>query len=79
MYFVASGVYTMIGTPLPVLGSPNVHKYLTDEIEKEVGGKWAFEEDPIKAAHKMIAHIDKKRAELKLKPPMYEQAFKSVA
>ena len=75
MYFVASGVYTMIGEPLPVTGSPNVHKYLTEELEQEVGGKWAFERDPIKAAHKMIEHIDKKRAALKLKPPMYEQAY----
>ncbi|UCB47109.1 MAG: anaerobic carbon-monoxide dehydrogenase catalytic subunit [Spirochaetota bacterium] len=79
MYFVASGVYTMIGHPLPMMGSKNLYKYLTDEIEKEVGGKWAFELDPIKAAQKMIAHIDKKRAELKLKPMMYEQAFAPVA
>jgi carbon-monoxide dehydrogenase catalytic subunit len=79
MYFVASGVYTMIGHPLPVMGSKNLYNYLTDEIEQEVGGKWAFELDPIEAAHKMIAHIDKKRAELKLKPLMYDQAYKPVA
>ena len=42
-YFVASGVYTVIGRPLPVVGAPNLHKYLTEEIEEEVGGKWAFE------------------------------------
>jgi carbon-monoxide dehydrogenase catalytic subunit len=77
-YFVASGVYTMIGEPLPVMGSQNLHKYLTEEIEEEVGGKWAFEPDPIKAAHKMLIHIDKKRKELKLKPMMYEQSFKPV-
>jgi carbon-monoxide dehydrogenase catalytic subunit len=75
-YVVASGVYTMIGHPLPMMGSKNLHKYLTEDIEKETGGKWAFEIDPIKAAHKMIEHIDKKRAALKLKPLMYEQAFK---
>jgi carbon-monoxide dehydrogenase catalytic subunit len=74
-YFVASGVYTMIGSPLPVLGSPNVTKYLTDEIEQEVGGKWAFEEDAVLAAHKMIDNIDKKRKTLKLKPLMYPQAY----
>jgi len=76
MYFVASGVYTMIGHPLPMMGSKNLHKYLTDEIEQEVGGKWAFELDPIEAAHKMLRHIDKKRKALKLKPMMYEQAYK---
>ncbi len=61
MYFVASGVYTVIGEPLPVLGAPNLTRYLTDEIEKDIGGKWAFERDPIKAARMMIEHIEKKR------------------
>ncbi len=75
-YFVASGVYTMIGKPLPMMGSKKMFNYLTDEIEAEVGGKWAFEEDPVKAAHKMIRHIDKKRKLLKLKPMVYEQALK---
>ncbi len=74
-YFVASGVYTMIGKSLPMMGSPNLHRYLTDEIEAETGGKWAFEEDPIKAAHKMIRHIDKKRKALKLRPMLYEQSL----
>jgi len=75
MYFVASGVYTVIDKPLPVMGSKNLYKYLTEEIEEETGGKWAFEEDPIKAAHMMINHIDRKRAALKLKPMIYEQAL----
>jgi carbon-monoxide dehydrogenase catalytic subunit len=76
MYFVASGVYTMIGHPLPMMGSENLHKYLTEEIEQETGGKWAFELDPVEAAHKMLLHIDKKRKALKLKPMMYKQAYK---
>ena len=74
-YFVASGVYTVIGHPLPVMGSPNLHKYLTEEIEEETGGKWVFELDHLEAAHKMIRHIDSKRKALKLKPPMYDQPF----
>jgi len=74
-YFVASGVYTIIGHPLPVMGSKNVYNYITEEIEEEIGGKWAFELDPVEAAHKMLRHIDKKRKALKLKPMMYEQAF----
>jgi carbon-monoxide dehydrogenase catalytic subunit len=61
MYFVASGVFTVIAEPLPVLGAPNLTRYLTDEIEKDVGGKWAFERDPIKAAHLIIEHIESKR------------------
>ncbi|MFW6138964.1 MAG: anaerobic carbon-monoxide dehydrogenase catalytic subunit [Spirochaetota bacterium] len=79
MYFVASGVYTMIGHPLPMMGSKNLYNYLTSEIEQEVGGKWAFEVDPVEAAHKMIRHIDKKREALKLKPLMYEQAVEPIA
>jgi carbon-monoxide dehydrogenase catalytic subunit len=74
-YFVASGVYTIIGHPLPIMGSPNVHRYLTEEIENETGGMWAFESDPIEAAHKMLRHIDRKRNALKLRPAMYRQSF----
>ena len=61
MYFVASGVYTVIAEPLPILGAPNLKSYLTDGIEEDVGGKWAFEQDPIKAAGMMIEHIERKR------------------
>jgi carbon-monoxide dehydrogenase catalytic subunit len=74
-YFVASGVYTMIGRPLHITGSKNLFRYLTEEIEQETGGKWAFEPDPVEAAHKMLVHIDKKRKALKLKPMLYDQAF----
>jgi carbon-monoxide dehydrogenase catalytic subunit len=74
-YFVASGAYTVIGKPLPMMGAPALHKYLTEEIEAETGGKWVFEEDPVEAAHKMLRHIDRKRKALKLKPMMYPQPF----
>ncbi|PIP67724.1 MAG: carbon-monoxide dehydrogenase catalytic subunit [Candidatus Omnitrophica bacterium CG22_combo_CG10-13_8_21_14_all_43_16] len=73
-YFVTSGIFVVIGTPLRVLGSKNVTNYICNEIEPIYGGKWAFEGDPIKAAHLMIAHIDKKREALKLKPMMYAKA-----
>jgi carbon-monoxide dehydrogenase catalytic subunit len=75
-YFVASGVYTVIGWPLPVVGALVLHKYLTEEIEQEVGGKWAFEMDPVETAHMMLRHIDRKRKALKLKPMIYPQALK---
>jgi len=61
MYFVAFGVYTVIAEPLPILGAPSLKSYLTDGIEKDVGGKWAFEQDPVKAAGMMIEHIEGKR------------------
>jgi carbon-monoxide dehydrogenase catalytic subunit len=70
-YVVASGIFTVFGHPLPVQGSPAVTDYLTRGIEAQVGGKWAFEPDPIKAARLMIDHMNQKRQALKLKPMMY--------
>jgi len=70
-YFVASGVFTVFGTPQPVLGSQKVTDFISKELEGMVGGKFAFEPDPIKGAHLMIGHINKKRQALKLKPMMY--------
>jgi anaerobic carbon-monoxide dehydrogenase catalytic subunit len=63
-YFVSSGVYTVFGLHLPTEGAPVFHDYLSKEMEKIYGGKWDLEADPIKHAHLMIAHIDKKRKEL---------------
>jgi carbon-monoxide dehydrogenase catalytic subunit len=63
-YFVASGVYTVFGVALPTSGAPVFHDYITKEFEKIYGGMWDVEPDPIKHAHMMIAHIDKKRKEL---------------
>ena len=34
------------------------------DMEEKYGGMWDFEIDPIKAAQKMIEHIDKKRKAL---------------
>ncbi|MBL7156650.1 MAG: anaerobic carbon-monoxide dehydrogenase catalytic subunit [Candidatus Omnitrophica bacterium] len=77
-YFVGSGVYTVFGTPQPVMGSENVTNYITNEIEHTMGGKFAFEADPIKAAHMMIKHIDKKRKALKLGEVMYKEKTATV-
>jgi carbon-monoxide dehydrogenase catalytic subunit len=63
-YFVASGVYTVFGVTWPTEGSKEVTEYLFKDMEKLYGGMWAFEPDPIKAAHLMIAHIDSKRKAL---------------
>ena len=63
-YFVASGVFTVFGMTWPTMGSEKVTKHLFEEHEEMYGGKWAFEADPIKAAHLMIEHIDKKRKAL---------------
>jgi carbon-monoxide dehydrogenase catalytic subunit len=63
-YFVASGVYTVFGTTFPTLGSKEFTNYLFKGMEELYGGRWDFQPDPIKAAHLMIAHIDKKRKAL---------------
>ena len=63
-YFVCSGVYTVFGVTLPTSGAPVFHDYISKDLEKLFGGKWDIEVDPIKHAHLMIAHIDKKRKEL---------------
>jgi carbon-monoxide dehydrogenase catalytic subunit len=63
-YFVASGVYTVFGTTWPTSGNREFSKHLFQDMEQMYGGKWAFEPDPIKAAHLMIEHIDKKRKAL---------------
>jgi carbon-monoxide dehydrogenase catalytic subunit len=74
-YFVASGALVHFNTPFPTLGSPRMHKLLTEDLEKLVGGKFLFEPDPHKAARAILAHLDRKRAELKLREPMYTPVY----
>ncbi|MDI6764030.1 MAG: anaerobic carbon-monoxide dehydrogenase catalytic subunit [Thermodesulfobacteriota bacterium] len=63
-YFVASGVFTVFGTVWPTTGSEPVSRFLFEELENSLKGKWGFEPDPRKAAKLMIEHIDKKRKAL---------------
>ena len=63
-YFVASGVYTILGTIPPVLGSAAVTELLTDGAEGVVGGKFAVATDPDEMSRLMIEHIEKKRESL---------------
>jgi len=63
-YFVASGVFTHLGTVPPVLGSEKVTKLLTEDVEDVVGGKFYVEPDPHKAVETMLAVIEEKRRAL---------------
>ena len=63
-YFVASGVYTVFGVTWPTLGSDEVTKELFEGFDEMLKGRWDFEIDPVKAAGKMIDHIDLKRKAL---------------
>ena len=61
-YFVASGMLVVFGEEfLPVSGSKNVCDYLFGGIEKDLGGRWALESDPVKAAEMILQHIESKR------------------
>ncbi|MCK4998611.1 MAG: anaerobic carbon-monoxide dehydrogenase catalytic subunit [Anaerohalosphaera sp.] len=61
-YFVASGALVVFAKELfPYLGSEKVMDYLVNGIEKDFGGKWALESDPVKAAEMMLEHIEGKR------------------
>jgi len=73
---VASGIFVVIGQPLPVEGSDYVVDLLTKTFDKHFGATWAWEADPIAAAHLMIDHIDRKRADLGLPLPMFEVPYK---
>ena len=63
-YFVSSGVFTVFGVGLPVLGSPEFCQLIFNDFENIFGGKWAVEPDPKKMAALMIDFIEKKRKNL---------------
>jgi carbon-monoxide dehydrogenase catalytic subunit len=65
-YVVGSGIYTVLGTVPPILGSQAVTKLLTEGIKGVTGGAFSVEPDPNKAAKLMIDHIDAKRKKLGL-------------
>ncbi len=65
-YFVASGVYTVLGPMPPIAGSANVVKLLTEGLSAAVGAAFAVEPDPEKAAVLMRRHIETKRKTLGL-------------
>ncbi len=63
-YFISSGVFTVLGTVPPILGSPVVTELLTQGANDVIGAVFAVELDPFKAAQLMIDHIEEKRAAL---------------
>jgi carbon-monoxide dehydrogenase catalytic subunit len=65
-YVVGSGVFTVLGTVPPVLGSQSVAALLTAGAKDVVGASFAVEPDPFKAASLMIEHIDSQRRKLGL-------------
>jgi carbon-monoxide dehydrogenase catalytic subunit len=50
----------------PVSGSSKVVGLLTNNLEDVLGAHFVVEEDPVMAAHKIVAHIEEKRLGLGL-------------
>ena len=63
-YFVASGVYTVLGVMPHIAGSPPVVSLLTEGLKGAVNASFAVEPDPLKAAVLISDHIERKRTEL---------------
>jgi len=63
-YFVASGVFTVLGPMPPITGSANVVNLLTEGLNDVVGATFAVEPDPEKAAVLIRRHIEQKRKAL---------------
>jgi carbon-monoxide dehydrogenase catalytic subunit len=63
-YFVASGVYTVLGVMPHIAGSPAVVSLLTEGLKGAVNASFAVEPDPMKAADLISGHIERKRTEL---------------
>jgi carbon-monoxide dehydrogenase catalytic subunit len=65
-YFVASGVYTIMGGTSPVKASPIVNEYISKVWEERLGGKFEFIEEEEEIVARSLAHIDAKRKALGL-------------
>ena len=63
-YFVASGVYTVLGVMPHIAGSPAVVSLLTEGLKGAVNACFAVEPDPVKAADLISGHIERKRTDL---------------
>jgi carbon-monoxide dehydrogenase catalytic subunit len=65
-YCVASGVDVVLGQPFHTAGSTAVEEYLTDGCRERFGAGFHTEEDPAKAAARMLEIIEGRRRKLGL-------------
>ena len=65
-YFVASGVYTVLGIPPKIFGSQNVLNLLADGVKGITNSAFAVEPDPMKTADLLEAEINRKRKALNI-------------
>ena len=69
-YCVASGAYVIMGVTNPVKGSEEVVRLMTEGWGEKLGGRLEFIIDAEEIVRKTLAHIDERRAALKL--PEYD-------
>jgi carbon-monoxide dehydrogenase catalytic subunit len=69
-YCVASGAYVIMGVTNPVKGSQEVTHLISEGWREKMGGRLEFIDDPGEIVKKALAHIDERRAALKL--PEYD-------
>jgi len=69
-YAAASGAYVIMGVTNPVRGSDEVQSLIGDGWREKFGGRLEFVLDPADILQKTLAHIDERRAALKL--PAYD-------
>lgn len=61
---LACGLLTHVSPEPMISGSPLVTKYLTEDMVGVTGGRMLLEDDPVKAADEIEAHIMSKRKEI---------------
>jgi carbon-monoxide dehydrogenase catalytic subunit len=69
-YCVASGAYVILGVTNPVKASEEVERIINEGWGSKVGGRLQFIVDPEEIVQATLAHIDERRAALKL--PEYD-------
>jgi carbon-monoxide dehydrogenase catalytic subunit len=69
-YCVASGAYVIMGVTNPVKGSETVKRLISEGWREKVGGRLEFISDAEEIVQAALAHIDERRAALKL--PAYD-------
>lgn len=69
-YCVASGAYVIMGVTNPVKGSKEIQRLISEGWREKVGGRLEFITDAEEIVEAALAHIDERRAALKL--PAYD-------
>lgn len=66
VYALAMGLYTYVNPVPPVTGAPNLVKLLTEDCRDVTGGTLHIETDAVDAVDGILAHIEAKRAKLRM-------------